>query len=328
MNRRQQVVFALVLVLLGGALFFKIQSADKDTFTTMREEVKRGDIQVTILSTGTVQPQNRLEIKPPIAGRVDRIMVNEGDVVKKGQVLAWMSSTERAAMIDAARSQGHEELKKWEEIYKQTPIVAPLSGMVISKKVEAGQTFTTSEPVLVMSDRLTIKAQVDETDLGKIKVDQDCDIRLDAYPEQPIAGKVVHIAYEAKTVSNVTTYIIDVLPMTSVENMRSGMTANVTFFVQKKSGVLLVPTGFIKYEKGKPNLLIERGNVPPSLLSVSLGTSDGKMTEIKDGVNEGDFVILQIPNSKDNQGRSPFFPTRNRSGGGNNQRSAPSPMGR
>jgi macrolide-specific efflux system membrane fusion protein len=51
-------------------------------------------------------PQNRLEIKPPIAGRAEEVLVNEGELVKAGQIIAWMSSTDRAALLDAARAQG------------------------------------------------------------------------------------------------------------------------------------------------------------------------------------------------------------------------------
>ena len=68
-----------------------------------------------------------MEIKPPIAGRIEKLLVDEGDDVTSGQILGWMSSTDRAAILDAARAQGPEESKRWEDAYKPTPIVAPLS---------------------------------------------------------------------------------------------------------------------------------------------------------------------------------------------------------
>ena len=66
-----------------------------------------GSIQTFISTTGVVQPQNRLEIKPPISGRIEEIKVKEGEKVIVGQILAWMSSTERAALLDTARSQAY-----------------------------------------------------------------------------------------------------------------------------------------------------------------------------------------------------------------------------
>ena len=68
-----------------------------------------GDVGVTVVTTGIVEPRNRLEIKPSISGRIEEILVNEGELIKKGDVLARMSSTERATLIDAARSQGEED---------------------------------------------------------------------------------------------------------------------------------------------------------------------------------------------------------------------------
>jgi len=58
-----------------------------------------------------------------------------------------MSSTERAALIDAAQSRDEETLKYWQEVYKQTPILSPIAGEVIVRSVEPGQTVTTSDSV-------------------------------------------------------------------------------------------------------------------------------------------------------------------------------------
>src|SRR4051812_1144005 len=65
----------------------------------------QGSIQDTVDATGGVAPLNRVEIKPPISGRIERLLVDEGTRVKSGQTLAWMSSSDRAAILDAARAQ-------------------------------------------------------------------------------------------------------------------------------------------------------------------------------------------------------------------------------
>jgi macrolide-specific efflux system membrane fusion protein len=116
-------------------------------------------------------------------------------------------------------------------MYQAAPIVSPINGTIISRNAEAGQTITTSDAILVMSDLLIVKAQVDETDMAQIKLKQEAEIILDAYPKTTIPAKVDKIAYEAETVNNVTNYKIDLIPHHPTELMRSGMTANVTFFV-------------------------------------------------------------------------------------------------
>lgn len=309
----------VVLILVGGGYYFYNKKSSRVAYKEYA--VGKGDLDVTILATGTVQPENRLEIKPPVAGRIDQVVVTEGQKVSKGQTLAWMSSSERAAMIDSARSQGKEELERWENLYKPTPIIAPLSGTIISKNVESGQTFTINDAVLVMSNRLTVKAQLDETDLAQIKIGQSCEIVLDSYPDDSIAAKVGRIAYEAKTVNNVTTYLVDVLPEHTPEFMRSGMTANVTFHVNKKVGVVIVPTEFIRYETGKPTVLIKREKDEPLEKDVKLGSSDGKQTEIVHGAEVGETLVLRIQSQRGNKSSSPFSPfgggrPRGGSGGG------------
>jgi len=306
--KNKKWIYGLVGVLCVITAGYFIYSKRDVRVAYKEHQVSKGDLEVTILATGTIQPENRLEIKPPVAGRIDRVLVDEGQKVYKGQTLAWMSSTERAAMIDSARSQGADELQRWEQLYKPTPIIAPLAGMIISKNVESGQTFSTNDAVLVMSNRLTVKAQLDETDLAQIKIGQTSEVVLDSYPNDVIKAKVDRIAYEAKTVNNVTTYLVDVLPEAAPEFMRSGMTANVTFHVNKKENVVIVPTEFIRYDTGRPTLLFKRDKEEPLEKEVKLGSSDGKQSEVLVGANAGETIVFKIQGPRGNKASSPFSP--------------------
>lgn len=283
-----------VILLLGIGLYvFKSKSSTKPTYEEY--PVFRGNLQITAVATGTVKPENRLEIKPPIAGRIDQVLIKEGEEVKKGQVLAIMSSTERAALLDAARSQDKDEVKKWESLYRPTPILAPLDGTIILRSIEAGQTVTNTDAILVMSDRLIVKAQVDETDMGLIELGQKADIILDAYSKEKITAQVDHIAFESTTTNNVTTYDIDILPDETPKFMRSGMTANVTFYVNTKENALLIPTEVITYENGRPTVLVKNSDDSRRLSftkkELQIGLSDGKNSEILDGLSDGDIIL-------------------------------------
>lgn len=116
LNKKTLLIAAIPLLALGGGVYYGTHKS-KDRSQYKEAPVTNGTIAITILSTGTVQPENRLEIKPPIAGRVDKVLIHEGEHVKKGQILAWMSSGERAALLDAARADGPEEVKRWTEMY-------------------------------------------------------------------------------------------------------------------------------------------------------------------------------------------------------------------
>lgn len=316
---KKNIIIVLVVLVVGSIAFWKINSKDKITYNEFT--VNRDSIQIKILATGTVQPENRLEIKAPIAGRIDSVLVTEGNKVKKGQILAWMSSTDRAALLDAARARGAEEVQRWEEIYKAMPIMAPLPGTIILRNVEPGQTITGNDAIFAMSNRLTVKAQVDETDLAKIKVHQKAEIILDSYPDKSISAVVDQIAYEAKTVNNVTTYVVDVLPSQAPEYLRSGMTANVRFEQQAKENILTLPAEALIVSDGKTKVLIKKqDSLAPEEKEIQVGISDGKKTEIISGLEEGQTVVRVIPNKSDKANASspfsPFGSTKKPSGSG------------
>ncbi|MDD5440307.1 MAG: efflux RND transporter periplasmic adaptor subunit, partial [Candidatus Omnitrophica bacterium] len=100
MTKNKRLIYAGLIIggilLAALALMKMTQKPSQETMETVSPEL--GSIQTVITSTATVQPQNRLEIKPPINGRIEQILVKEGETVKVGQILVWMSSTERAAL--------------------------------------------------------------------------------------------------------------------------------------------------------------------------------------------------------------------------------------
>jgi membrane fusion protein, macrolide-specific efflux system len=284
-----KLIIALVIVVaIGGGTYWykreqKLQSAPKFTDATVTRET----IATSVLSTGVVKPENRVEVKPSIAGRAEKVLVQEGDKIRKGQTLLIMSSTERAALLDAASARGPEELAKWEKLYRETPILAPVGGEIILRNIEEGQTFATS-------------------DLARVKVGQDVKVIADAYPDQPIQAKVGTIAREATTVNNVTTYVVKVIPKNAPEFLRSGMTANVRFQLANRENVLTVPPEAVIVENGK-YMITKRvaHQEQPVRVPITIGLSDGKRTEVMSGVTEGETILIsQAPAEDPNAGQA------------------------
>ncbi|MBI4180264.1 efflux RND transporter periplasmic adaptor subunit [bacterium] len=313
MKRRKLIwIVAAVACLAVGWGIFGRGDGRKDGVEVRTVRVERGNIEQTLLTTGVVEPQNRVEIKPPIGGRIEDVVVREGDRIRKGDIVAWMSSTERAALLDAARMKGAGEVARWSELYKPAPLVAPIDGTVIARNVESGQSVTTADAVIVMSDRLIVKAQVDETDIGMAKIGQTAVVTLDAYPRDPIAGIVDHIAYEAQTVNNVTVYGVDVLPVEVPAFMRSGMTANVTFRIAFRENVLWVPAESVKSEDGEKWVMAPNpSGKKPVRREVRTGLTDGKRIEVLEGLADGDEVLVarsRMIENKRQEASSPFTP--------------------
>ena len=312
-------IFIILLAIALVVMFFARTRSKPAVEVTREIRPVIGSIQATITSTATVQPQNRLEVKPPINGRIDEILVKEGEEVKTGQTLAWMSSTERAALLDAARARGPEEIKYWQEVYKPTPLISPIDGDVIVSTVEPGQTVTSAEAVVVLSDHLIVQAQVDETDVGGIRVGQEALITLDAYPKIKVMGRVDHIYYESKIVSNVTIYQVDIVPESVPEVFRSGMSATVNIVEKTRNDALLIPTEALKRDKDGAYVLISQGiGKPPIERKVEVGISDEKNIEVTSGLSAEDMILVKsqkytLPTAA-SAGTNPLMPSRRRGG--------------
>ena len=307
----------VAVAVIGVAIFFFLNAnSTKETrFAEIRPS--RGTISSSVSTTGAVEPQTRVKIQSSVGGRIEEILVEEGRQVSKGMVLAMLSSTERSSLLDAAKLQGKCEQSYWDSLYKKTAVIAPMDGQVIVRSVDPGQTVTTSDSLFVLSDRLLVKAYVDETDIGRVQVGQRAVIGLDAYPEIQVIGVVGHIYYESHLQNNVNIYNVDVVPERIPEVFRSGMSANVKIIVQEKTNALLLPIGAVQSRNGKTVVLQRSGSKPEETQykTVRTGMQDEIQIEILDGLSDNSVVLLPdtsfvLPGKKG--GSNPFMPQRGR----------------
>lgn len=309
----------VVVILLAGVMGWwgwrSARGVKKNTQASYEPvNVVRTSLVIFVESTGVVEPRNRLEIKPSVAGRIEDVLVQEGQTVKRGETMAWLSSTERATLLDAARAKGEATARKWEEIYRATPLIAPLDATVIARSTEPGQTVTAADTVLVLSDRLIVRAQVDETDIGRIRTGLAARVRLDAYAGVEVPAQVRHIAYEAKTVNNVTIYEVEVELDQIPEFMKSGMTATVAFELERTEEGLAVPVDALQMIDNEPHVLVSRAasGFAPASRPVTTGIAVRGWVAITSGL-QGDEKVVQpsfrLPEEKKASG-SPFIPNR------------------
>lgn len=281
---------ALLLIVAVAAVWYFFSVSNKPSYEYLK--VERGPMRVTLRETATVQPEHRLTITPPIPGRIDKINVANGVAVKQGQVLAWISSTDRAALMDAARAAGGKEVDFWENVYKAAPLVAPLDGHIISTAVVPGQVVVAAQTVFTMSDHLIVQTSLDETDLDSVFLGQKADITFDSFPEAHLTGQVHEIAYDSTTVNNVTTYQVNIYLDSTPDYVRSGISANVFLLISDRPNILRVPADTISPQG---MVLVAQGpDQPLAQQKVEIGQSDGTWTEIKSGLQEGDWIARPV----------------------------------
>jgi len=199
---------------------------------------------------------------------------------------------------------------------------------VILRNVVVGQAVDAGTVLFAVADTLIVNAQVDESDIGKIKIGQKARIRLDAYPDRPTDGRVFDILFEGKNVSNVITYGVKVRPDKIPPFFRSQMTANVSFLVSRKEEALLLPAAAVRdLPGGKRAVSLPPGpDGKPVTREVSVGLETDDQVEILDGVAAGDAVLL--PQGKYVAQKAPESSPLSFMGGrnvGRNDGSAPKP---
>lgn len=157
---------------------------------------------------------------------------------------------------------------------KYATIVAPVSGVVISRNVDRGQTvaasFSTPTLFAIANDltKMQVQASIDEADIGKIQVGQDVSFTVDAYPELSFNGTVRQIRLQPVVLQNVVNYtvIIDV-PNPDMKLM-PGMTANITVKIQEALGVLKIPASALKFWPTQETLDQALKEMPDSLKQI------------------------------------------------------------
>jgi HlyD family secretion protein len=221
-------------------------------------------------------------------------------------------------------------------------IFSPIDGVVLNRAVDEGQTVASSfnTPTLfsIANDltQMRVEANVDEADIGQVKLGQRVEFTVDAFQDIKFTGTVTQIRLQSVVTSNVVTYTVIIEAPNPDKKLMPGMTANASIFVDEAKDLLIVDSkalrftpdsklmgeymkkfpqtakakinqelsGKVKVTAGdniKPTILwIKKGNeIEP--IKVVAGLSDGNKTEIKSGVSEGNEVIfaMQIALSSD-----------------------------
>lgn len=219
-------------------------------------------------------------------------------------------------------------------------IYSPIDGIVISREVEVGQTVVSSMNVanlytIADLDNMQVIGNVDEADIGQVKVGQSVTFSVDAYPDDLFDGEVTQVRLNPTTESNVVTYEVVVAAPNPDHKLIPGLTANLTIYVMREDNVLTLPANAFTFEprvndddKNLPQpepigkeeelqhdqrriWLVENGKLVPH--TVKIGLSNGMKTVVTNGIAKGAEVAVgynvavsgdNMPNAE----RSPFAP--------------------
>jgi HlyD family secretion protein len=164
------------------------------------------------------------------------------------------------AVADAANTSAQASLDRARQNLRYANIYAPIDGVVIERNVDVGQTvaasFSAPQLFLLARDltQMQILAQVDESDIGQIKVGQPVTFTVQAYPDQTFDGTVSQVRLESKTEENVVDYTVVINVANKDGKLLPGMTATATFLVASVTNVLKVPDAAVRFHPSQEML--------------------------------------------------------------------------
>jgi len=179
-----------------------------------------------------------------------------------------------------------------------TKITAPIDGVIASVSTQEGETVAASFSAptfvnIIDLNRLEVRAFVDETDIGRIRVGQKATFTVDTYMGTDFEGTVTAIYPKAEIQDNVVNYVATIaIGDLAGRELRPEMTTTVTIYLDRREDVPAVPTGALRREPdGMTVTLVEDGRT--STRRVETGLSGGGYTEILEGLREGDRVVIR-----------------------------------
>ena len=279
------IAILLLVIILGGLGFAFLRPNAAPRASYQNQAVLKGNLQVTASATGPIQGTT-YNADFLVTGKISEIDVSVGQHVNAGQTLAKLDTSTLPSNANSS----------------DAVLTAPHSGTVtmINGAVGASSSVGNSNThfiQIVDTSSLQIVAAVNETDIGKVTVDNAVQFTINAYGNQQFSGTVHAIAPQGQTSSNVVTYPVTInVDMNSIKgfNVLPSMTANVTITTQSRTNVLLIPVSAVDFAKTAAS----QGIVSQSQVANALTQANQKLIDLQNtGSNAQDnpspaFVLV------------------------------------
>ena len=320
--RTMSVAAAVVLaVSCGNSKGNKAEVAVVETDPTVAvTQVSVREVPQDETYTSTIQAYVKNNIAPQAAGRISRILVDVGDNVKKGQVVAEMDQTQ-LAQIELQLKNNEVEYNRLKELYEvgglsksdldavemaynvsrtqynnlkeNATLVSPINGVITARNYDAGDMYAMSAPIYTVEQIVPVKLLVgiSETDYTKVKKGDNVEITADALPGQTFNGKVKKIY---PTVDPATrTFTVEVVIDNNNSALRPGMFARAKVNFGVNNSVVIPDVAVVKQQGSGERfvyVLNEDGTV--TYQKVVLGRRMGAEYEVLEGLCDGAKVVV------------------------------------
>jgi multidrug efflux pump subunit AcrA (membrane-fusion protein) len=259
-------------------------NGDHDVVKLSEESLKKSDIQIASVKTGTVEKRlhaiGRLSLNlnktakatSTFEGRLTELKVDLSDKVRAGQVIGLIDSPELLG--------------------KQLELKSPIDGVIIARHGTVGELVPKGGAVCTISDPsdLWLVAEIDERDAGSVKVDQAATFTVLTYPSEIFQGTITRLGEQIKPESRTLEVRI------SVNNqhgkLRPGMFANIDIAVEALADQIIIPASAIQTdEEQRPFVFVVTGEDTFEKKAIKTGLQQNDDVQILDGLNRNDRVV-------------------------------------
>ena len=318
---KKVIYCALALMALSscGSKQQKTTKSNKDAKVVTTSAIAKAEV-ITIEETYTseIKPFKEVNITPAASGiRIDKILVDVGDNVRAGQLLATLDPTQynqhmtslenlradysrlesvykAGGLARQALDQAKTNLSIQEEVAKNLKkniqVLSPISGVVTARFTEAGNLFV-AQPILTIMqiDRLKVMADVPEIYFPDVKVGMKVNVKSEVYPDQVFEGKVSLISPAISP--DTRTFSVEVTLPNASKALRPGMFARTIFAMRSKDGIMIPDVAVQKQIGTDDRFIYVNNNGKAERRGVVVGRLVGAEYDILSGVEVGDEVI-------------------------------------
>jgi RND family efflux transporter MFP subunit len=324
--KKTQTILALFMVLILASCSTTATEEEKDTRVAVRvQNTAIHTIENNLDFTGVVQPFEEAHIAPAVPARINRILVDVGDKVNKGQLLVEMDNTQlfqAQVQLDnlktelqrldtllqagAVTQQAYDQMKTQYEVAKSnienlathTQVRSTLNGVITGRYFSDGEMFSgapgpVGKPAIVSINQIRpvkVLVGVSERFLPQIRIGQTAEVQVDVFPERVFEGRVNKIFPTIDRASG--TFRVEIVIDNRDEALRPGMFTRVALYLGEQQ-VLLVPALAVMKQTGSNErfvFVVEDDFA--RRISVQPGRNFDENLEIVSGLEPGQKLVV------------------------------------
>ncbi|SAY38244.1 efflux RND transporter periplasmic adaptor subunit, partial [Candidatus Synechococcus spongiarum] len=248
------------------------------------------------------------EAEEELALREEELMRQQG-LVEVG-ALSQLALSQLESRYRAQRSQVAASRQRLQELLqeqRELTVQAPFDGLVMERFAEprsyvapsassAGNTSGASNtPLLTVGTGHQVVAALPDNEVGRLQLNQEAMVVLDAFPNQPLDAQVDIIAPRSQVNDNVITFDVTLKLLADNPRLRYGMSGDVQFFTEELSPTPVVPTVAVVTRSGQSGVYVVGRDDQPTFRSIDLGYSSGSNIQVLDGLESGERVFIDWP---------------------------------